>query len=126
MFLKCQIVLLPFNYRETITAFEEKLIGYWDEMKNEVSKLSNKSLPDETWAQCDKCLKWWHLSGTVNPETLPDIWMCADNPDVTHNFSDAKAEDLSKMEVEHWTNKQSVKEQTRAKILYQGQMGRVT
>ncbi|GFO42407.1 cell death activator cide-3-like, partial [Plakobranchus ocellatus] len=58
--------------------------------------LFQSSLPDETWAQCDKCLKWRHLPDRVNPETLPDEWTCADNPDVTHNrcFNPEELEDI--------------------------------
>lgn len=46
------------------------------------------------WAQCDKCLKWRRIPWYVNPEQLPDYWVCADNKwdperascDVSHLF----------------------------------------
>ena len=31
------------------------------------------------WAQCDKCLKWRRIPWYVDPEQLPDYWVCADN-----------------------------------------------
>lgn len=31
------------------------------------------------WAQCDKCLKWRRIPWYVDPEQLPNYWVCADN-----------------------------------------------
>lgn len=31
------------------------------------------------WAQCDKCLKWRRMPWHIDPEQLPQFWVCADN-----------------------------------------------
>ncbi|GFO16757.1 MORC family CW-type Zinc finger protein 4 [Plakobranchus ocellatus] len=49
-------------------------------------------LPDWTWAQCDRCLKWRRLPDSVDPDSLPAKWYCRFNPDATHNRCDIPEE----------------------------------
>uniref|UniRef100_A0A8D2DM63 MORC family CW-type zinc finger 3 n=1 Tax=Sciurus vulgaris TaxID=55149 RepID=A0A8D2DM63_SCIVU len=75
------------EYRLTITALGEKLNDYWNEMK--VKKNSEYPLnlpvediqkrPDQTWVQCDSCLKWRKLPDGI--DQLPEKWYCSNNPD---------------------------------------------
>ncbi|XP_006862627.1 PREDICTED: MORC family CW-type zinc finger protein 3 [Chrysochloris asiatica] len=75
------------EYRRTITALGEKLNDYWNEMK--VKKNSEYPLnlpvediqkrPDQTWVQCDSCLKWRKLPDGI--DQLPEKWYCSNNPD---------------------------------------------
>uniref|UniRef100_A0ABI8AHA0 CW-type domain-containing protein n=1 Tax=Felis catus TaxID=9685 RepID=A0ABI8AHA0_FELCA len=75
------------EYRLTIAALGEKLNDYWNEMK--VKKNSEYPLnlpvediqkrPDQTWVQCDSCLKWRKLPDGI--DQLPEKWYCSNNPD---------------------------------------------
>ncbi|KAG8518556.1 MORC family CW-type zinc finger protein 3, partial [Galemys pyrenaicus] len=75
------------EYRLTIAALGEKLNDYWNEMK--VKKNSEYPLnlpvediqkrPDQTWVQCDSCLKWRKLPDGI--DQLPEKWYCVNNPD---------------------------------------------
>ncbi|XP_048202206.1 MORC family CW-type zinc finger protein 3 isoform X2 [Perognathus longimembris pacificus] len=75
------------EYRLTITALGEKLNDYWNEMK--VKKNAEYPLnlpvediqkrPDQTWVQCDACLKWRKLPDGI--DQLPEKWYCSNNPD---------------------------------------------
>ncbi|XP_054556260.1 MORC family CW-type zinc finger protein 3 isoform X2 [Talpa occidentalis] len=75
------------EYRLTIAALGEKLNDYWNEMK--VKKNSEYPLslpvediqksPDQTWVQCDSCLKWRKLPDGI--DQLPEKWYCFNNPD---------------------------------------------
>uniref|UniRef100_F6RJC4 MORC family CW-type zinc finger 3 n=1 Tax=Monodelphis domestica TaxID=13616 RepID=F6RJC4_MONDO len=75
------------EYRLTIAALGEKLNDYWNEMK--VKKNAEYPLnlpvedmqkrPDQTWVQCDSCLKWRKLPDGI--DTLPEKWYCSLNPD---------------------------------------------
>jgi hypothetical protein len=42
---------------------------------------------ERVWVQCNTCDKWRSLPGTVNPDTLPDIWTC----DLNHYDPDRAA-----------------------------------
>lgn len=35
--------------------------------------------PDQTWVQCDACLKWRKLPDGI--DQLPEKWYCSNNPD---------------------------------------------
>ncbi|XP_058247577.1 MORC family CW-type zinc finger protein 3-like [Hemibagrus wyckioides] len=37
--------------------------------------------PDQTWVQCDDCLKWRKLPDGVDAKKLPKKWFCRMNPD---------------------------------------------
>ncbi|XP_060054674.1 MORC family CW-type zinc finger protein 3 isoform X2 [Erinaceus europaeus] len=75
------------EYRLTIAALGEKLNDYWNEMK--VKKNSEYPMnlpvediqkrPDQTWVQCDSCLKWRKLPDGI--DQLPEKWYCSNNPD---------------------------------------------
>ncbi|XP_004842456.1 MORC family CW-type zinc finger protein 3 isoform X2 [Heterocephalus glaber] len=75
------------EYRLTVTALGEKLNDYWNEMK--VKKNAEYPLnlpvediqkgPDQTWVQCDSCLKWRKLPDGI--DQLPEKWYCSNNPD---------------------------------------------
>ncbi|NWI99490.1 MORC3 protein, partial [Crypturellus undulatus] len=75
------------EYRLTIAALGEKLNDYWNEMKTKKNEEYPLSLPveeiqkqpDQTWVQCDGCLKWRKLPDGI--EHLPDKWYCSLNPD---------------------------------------------
>ncbi|XP_061857175.1 MORC family CW-type zinc finger protein 3 isoform X2 [Colius striatus] len=75
------------EYRLTIAALGEKLNDYWNEMKRKKNEEYPLALPveeiqkqpDQTWVQCDACLKWRKLPDGI--EHLPDKWYCSLNPD---------------------------------------------
>ncbi|NXU80060.1 MORC3 protein, partial [Oreotrochilus melanogaster] len=75
------------EYRLTIAALGEKLNDYWNEMKTKKNEEHPLALPveeiqkqpDQTWVQCDGCLKWRKLPDGI--EHLPDKWYCSLNPD---------------------------------------------
>ncbi|KFO19245.1 MORC family CW-type zinc finger protein 4 [Fukomys damarensis] len=70
------------EYRLTINALAQKLNAYWKEKtsqeKCETSAVTRPvtKIPDQTWVQCDECLKWRKLPGKVDPSTLPARWFC--------------------------------------------------
>ncbi|KAM5290106.1 MORC family CW-type zinc finger protein 4 [Glossophaga mutica] len=93
------------EYRLTINALAQKLNAYWKEKtskenfetsaiartipghcwnctmefdsRSRESGISEKrKIPDQTWVQCDECLKWRKLPGKVDPSTLPARWFC--------------------------------------------------
>ncbi|XP_054432895.1 MORC family CW-type zinc finger protein 4 [Pteronotus mesoamericanus] len=93
------------EYRLTINALAQKLNAYWKEKTSqenfetpaiartipehcwnctmEYDSRSRKpgisekrKIPDQTWVQCDECLKWRKLPGKVDPSTLPARWFC--------------------------------------------------
>ncbi|NXS68896.1 MORC3 protein, partial [Pandion haliaetus] len=75
------------EYRLTIAALGEKLNDYWNEMKTKKNEEYPLALPveeiqkqpDQTWVQCDGCLKWRKLPDGI--EHLPEKWYCSLNPD---------------------------------------------
>uniref|UniRef100_A0A8C3TT78 CW-type domain-containing protein n=1 Tax=Catharus ustulatus TaxID=91951 RepID=A0A8C3TT78_CATUS len=75
------------EYRLTIAALGEKLNDYWNEMKTKKNEEYPLALPveeiqkqpDQTWVQCDACLKWRKLPDGI--EQLPEKWYCTLNPD---------------------------------------------
>lgn len=70
------------EYRLTINALAQKLNAYWKEKTSqenfETSVIARPipKIPDQTWVQCDECLKWRKLPGKVDPSTLPARWFC--------------------------------------------------
>ncbi|KAM5281186.1 MORC family CW-type zinc finger protein 3 [Ctenodactylus gundi] len=75
------------EYRLTVAALGEKLNDYWNEMKVKKNAEYPLSLPvediqkrpDQTWVQCDSCLKWRKLPDGI--DQLPEKWYCSNNPD---------------------------------------------
>ncbi|ERE65762.1 MORC family CW-type zinc finger protein 4 [Cricetulus griseus] len=71
------------EYRSIINALTQKLNAYWKEktsQENFDTILTSRPIPDQTWVQCDECLKWRKLPGKVDPCTLPARWFCYYNP----------------------------------------------
>uniref|UniRef100_A0A8C6RRE5 Microrchidia 4 n=1 Tax=Nannospalax galili TaxID=1026970 RepID=A0A8C6RRE5_NANGA len=71
------------EYRLTINALAQKLTAYWKEktsQENFETLPASRKIPDQTWVQCDECLKWRKLPGKVDPSTLPARWFCYYNP----------------------------------------------
>ncbi|XP_072600615.1 MORC family CW-type zinc finger protein 4 isoform X1 [Vulpes vulpes] len=70
------------EYRLTINALAQKLNAYWKEKTSQENFESSAiarpipKIPDQTWVQCDECLKWRKLPGKVDPSTLPARWFC--------------------------------------------------
>uniref|UniRef100_A0A8D0GTC7 MORC family CW-type zinc finger 3 n=1 Tax=Sphenodon punctatus TaxID=8508 RepID=A0A8D0GTC7_SPHPU len=75
------------EYRLTVAAVGEKLNDYWNEMKVKKNEDYPQDLlvediqkrPDQTWVQCDLCLKWRKLPDGII--CLPEKWYCSLNPD---------------------------------------------
>ncbi|XP_070606496.1 MORC family CW-type zinc finger protein 3 [Erythrolamprus reginae] len=74
------------EYRRTIHALGEKLNDYWNEMQAKKTEYPLQVLvediqkrPDQTWVQCDICLKWRKLPDGI--DRLPEKWYCSYNPD---------------------------------------------
>ncbi|XP_030058073.1 MORC family CW-type zinc finger protein 3 [Microcaecilia unicolor] len=75
------------EYRLTMAALGEKLNDYWNEMKLKKCKDEAMNIPieevekrpDQTWVQCDTCLKWRKLPDGIL--RLPEKWHCSMNPD---------------------------------------------
>ncbi|XP_053536678.1 MORC family CW-type zinc finger protein 3 isoform X2 [Ictalurus punctatus] len=76
-------------YRKTIQSVGNKLEEYWKEVRHRRQKNPNCSLPvedvvkrpDQSWVQCDECLKWRKLPDGIETTLLPDKWFCRMNPD---------------------------------------------
>eukprot|EP00074_Homo_sapiens_P061801 XP_006724754.1 MORC family CW-type zinc finger protein 4 isoform X2 [Homo sapiens] len=70
------------EYRLTINALAQKLNAYWKEKTSqdnfETSTVARPipKVPDQTWVQCDECLKWRKLPGKIDPSMLPARWFC--------------------------------------------------
>ncbi|XP_007530681.1 MORC family CW-type zinc finger protein 4 isoform X2 [Erinaceus europaeus] len=70
------------EYRLTISALAQKLNAYCKEktfyksFENSALAKPTLKIPDQTWVQCDECLKWRKLPGKVDPSTLPTRWFC--------------------------------------------------
>ncbi|XP_022781765.1 MORC family CW-type zinc finger protein 3-like [Stylophora pistillata] len=80
---------LKFRYIATIAALGSKLNDYWNEKKGPQRANSKEpipepvevqQLPDQSWVQCDDCLKWRKLPHGTDLAKLPDKWYCKDNP----------------------------------------------
>uniref|UniRef100_A0A8C3YGG1 MORC family CW-type zinc finger 3 n=1 Tax=Catagonus wagneri TaxID=51154 RepID=A0A8C3YGG1_9CETA len=86
------------EYRLTMTALGDKLNDYWNEMR--VKKNAEYPLdlpveelqkcPDQTWVQCDSCLKWRKLPDGI--DQLPEKWYCSNNPDPQFRSCDVPEE----------------------------------
>ncbi|XP_072254381.1 MORC family CW-type zinc finger protein 3-like [Pyxicephalus adspersus] len=76
-----------YEYRRTLSNLADKLYDYWHAMKEKRHALSSDDIPvedvqkkpDQTWAQCDDCLKWRKLPDDIGK--LPEKWYCHMNPD---------------------------------------------
>ncbi|XP_073524489.1 MORC family CW-type zinc finger protein 3 [Phyllobates terribilis] len=95
------------DYRLTLTAIGEKLNDYWNEMKLQKNSLSSvpvedeQKRPDQTWAQCDSCLKWRKLPDAMGK--LPQKWFCYLNPDPQFRDCNVPEEPEDDDEITHST-----------------------
>jgi hypothetical protein len=63
------------------------------EEKDKKEKEEKKAEEDErVWVQCNTCDKWRALPSTVDPDKLPDIWVCNLNPDAKRRSCNAAEE----------------------------------
>ncbi|KAF4087301.1 hypothetical protein AMELA_G00094220 [Ameiurus melas] len=77
------------EYRKTIQSVGNKLEEYWKEIRHRRQINPNCSgpvedvakRPDQSWVQCDECLKWRKLPDGIETALLPDKWFCRMNPD---------------------------------------------
>uniref|UniRef100_UPI00398E8413 MORC family CW-type zinc finger protein 4-like isoform X2 n=1 Tax=Pristiophorus japonicus TaxID=55135 RepID=UPI00398E8413 len=78
------------EYRLTVQALGQKLNDYWKEKKSKKSQEEADSTemveeprtaPDQSWVQCETCMKWRKLPPEVDPDSLPENWYCNMNPD---------------------------------------------
>uniref|UniRef100_A0A8C0A3L3 MORC family CW-type zinc finger 3 n=1 Tax=Bos mutus grunniens TaxID=30521 RepID=A0A8C0A3L3_BOSMU len=108
------------EYRLTITALGDKLNDYWNEMK--VKKHAEYPLnlpvdiqkrPDQTWVQCDSCLKWRKLPDGI--DQLPEKWYCSNNPDPQFRNCDVPEEPEDE-DVVHPTYEKTYKKKEKFRI----------
>uniref|UniRef100_A0A8C2XY60 CW-type domain-containing protein n=1 Tax=Capra hircus TaxID=9925 RepID=A0A8C2XY60_CAPHI len=109
------------EYRLTISALGDKLNDYWNEMK--VKKHAEYPLnlpvediqkrPDQTWVQCDSCLKWRKLPDGI--DQLPEKWYCSNNPDPQFRNCDVPEEPEDE-DVVHPTYEKTYKKKDREKF----------
>ena len=59
-----------------------------------IMEIYPRSLPDQTWVQCDEptCLKWRKLTDGIDPDSLPEKWYCSMNPDLNFKSCDVPEE----------------------------------
>ncbi|NXD14303.1 MORC4 protein, partial [Nothocercus nigrocapillus] len=74
------------EYRRTVAVLGQKLNTYWK------TKMAQMNLggadtacviaerPDQTWMQCEECLKWRKLPDKVDLASLPEKWFCYLHP----------------------------------------------
>ncbi|XP_010215100.1 PREDICTED: MORC family CW-type zinc finger protein 4 [Tinamus guttatus] len=74
------------EYRRTVTVLGQKLNTYW---KTKMAQMNLGSAdtacviaerPDQTWVQCEECLKWRKLPDKVDLASLPEKWFCYLHP----------------------------------------------
>ncbi|KAF6385150.1 MORC family CW-type zinc finger 3 [Rhinolophus ferrumequinum] len=109
------------EYRLTIAALGDKLNDYWNEMK--VKKHAEYPInmpvediqkrPDQTWVQCDSCLKWRKLPDGI--DQLPEKWYCSNNPDPQFRNCDVPEEPEDE-DLMHPTYEKTYKKKDREKI----------
>ncbi|KAJ8352473.1 hypothetical protein SKAU_G00239490 [Synaphobranchus kaupii] len=78
-----------------------KMEEYWNEIrykrKREDPKCSTPiedavKFPDQSWVQCDNCLKWRRLPDGIDCGLLPEKWFCQMNPDPQFRSCQAEEE----------------------------------
>ncbi|XP_078542430.1 MORC family CW-type zinc finger protein 4 [Lissotriton helveticus] len=72
------------DYRLTIAAVGQKLNTYCKEQSlyknSQETGADTLEVPDQTWVQCDECLKWRKLPGRLDRYSLPEKWFCDLHP----------------------------------------------
>lgn len=111
------------EYRLTLLALGDKLNDYWNEMK--VKKNAEYPLnlpvedrqkrPDQTWVQCDSCLKWRKLPDGI--DQLPEKWYCSNNPDPQFRNCDVPEEPEDE-DLVHPTYEKTYKKKDREKFRF--------
>ncbi|GAA6066418.1 MORC family CW-type zinc finger protein 3-like [Tachysurus ichikawai] len=77
----------PDEYKRIMQNVGNKLEEYWKEIRFRHQKNSKVPIeniakqPDQTWVQCDECLKWRKIPDGVDTKKLPKKWFCHMNPD---------------------------------------------
>ncbi|XP_006814641.1 MORC family CW-type zinc finger protein 3-like [Saccoglossus kowalevskii] len=83
------------QYRACISALGSKLNDYWNEKKQGATRSyqsapANAQIPldrpDQSWVQCDRCLKWRKLPDTVHADSLLEKWFCEMNTDPVYRY----------------------------------------
>ncbi|XP_047670949.1 MORC family CW-type zinc finger protein 1-like isoform X2 [Tachysurus fulvidraco] len=75
------------EYRKTMISVGMKLEQYWKEVHYRHKTRSDEpfedtlSTPDQTWVQCDDCLKWRKLPDCMYGKKTPKNWFCHMNAD---------------------------------------------
>ncbi|KAG9348791.1 hypothetical protein JZ751_029108 [Albula glossodonta] len=91
------------KYRKTMHNLGVKLEGYWNEIRYKRKKEDPKcttpiedavKFPDQSWVQCDACLKWRRLPDGIDCDLLPDKWFCQMNPDPQFSCDEIPAPSL--------------------------------
>ncbi|KAJ8388523.1 hypothetical protein AAFF_G00132370 [Aldrovandia affinis] len=89
------------KYRRTIYNLGVKLEEYWNEIRYKRKKNDPKcpipiedaaKFPDQSWVQCDDCLKWRRLPDGIDCGLLPEKWFCRLNPDPQFRSCQAEEE----------------------------------
>ncbi|KAM8799971.1 MORC family CW-type zinc finger protein 4 [Eudromia elegans] len=94
------------EYRRTVAVLGQKLNTYW---KTKMAQMNLGSAdtacviaerPDETWVQCEECLKWRKLPHKVDLASLPEKWFCNLHPHPKYrNCSAPEDQDASEEEM---------------------------
>ncbi|KAI7808314.1 MORC family CW-type zinc finger protein 3 [Triplophysa rosa] len=77
------------EYRKTMKVLGTKLDDYCKAMQNKIDHSTVPAeeipeCPDQSWVQCDDCLKWRKLPDGINPDKLPEKWFCRMNPNTEY------------------------------------------
>ncbi|XP_075053330.1 MORC family CW-type zinc finger protein 3 [Mixophyes fleayi] len=102
------------DYRLTLVALGDKLNDYWNAMKEKMNSHPQslpvedvQKNPDQTWAQCDSCLKWRKLPDAMRK--LPAKWYCSMNPDPQFRDCSVPEEPEDEDEITHPTYEKTPK-----------------
>ncbi|XP_060785432.1 MORC family CW-type zinc finger protein 3-like isoform X2 [Neoarius graeffei] len=74
------------EYRKLLQNVGNKLEEYWKEVRYRYKNCTQAfedtaKRPDQTWVQCDDCLKWRKLPDCIDGKLLPKKWFCHMNLD---------------------------------------------
>ncbi|KAM4700653.1 MORC family CW-type zinc finger protein 3-like [Discoglossus pictus] len=115
------------EYRRALKALGMKLDDYWNEKKVKRDRLSQnspnlpvediKKIPDQTWAQCDRCLRWRKIPDGMGK--LPDKWYCEMNTDPQFRHCSVSEESENDDEITHSTYEKTHKKR-KSEQLHQG------
>ncbi|XP_028837539.1 MORC family CW-type zinc finger protein 3b isoform X2 [Denticeps clupeoides] len=98
------------KYRKTIHNLGVKLEEYWNEIRYKRKKEDPQctmpiedilKFPDQSWVQCDRCLKWRRLPDGIDCNILPEMWFCSMNPDPQFRSCHVEEEPEDQEEEQH-------------------------